>query len=179
MHDGTLVIQKLNLRRLTVGFVFQKAVGRLREKTFKGIDLQVQLGPLVQSAGTVDGHMALRFQVVARLRIVHAVGAQNGVAPPKHHRAFQQDILIWLADQPVRLDKRRQLGPHILRNFFLQQTAGLEHHGRCGRRALQWLRQSRQGRAKHQDEQSFQKQRSVRMRQVVGASGWRPALCRI
>ena len=114
MHDGTFVIQKLNLRSLAVSLVFQEAVGRLGEKAFEIVHLQIQLRALVQGACTIDGHMALRLQMVLRLRIVHPVGPQNSVAPSKHHRAFQQHILVGLADQAVGLDKRRQLGPYIL-----------------------------------------------------------------
>ena len=73
MNDEALIVNKVHLAGFTVRIVLEKVVAGGVEKALKGVQLDLQQGPLVHVASPVDAHMALRSGQVGGLVVIQSV----------------------------------------------------------------------------------------------------------
>jgi len=143
-HGGALLIDKLDLRRLTVGAAFVKFKSGLRQRALETVDLQCELGAGQQTARSTQAHLASGLDHVLALVI--------GQLPSLNAHAR-------LADAGLTLDQNIQVRPHAqalalqvnrsplllaLRDGFFQQGTAAQDQTRqrgcgCGLRVREGL----------------------------------------
>ena len=125
--DGrALAAEKLDALGIAMALGIEKLVGRFGEVALKGIDLQFELGTLVNIAAPVDVDVALGGDGVVGQGVLRLVGADDGVAPAQLHMAFQAGADVGLALKVIGLHIGGQLATGFWGECFLQPGAGFE-----------------------------------------------------
>ena len=81
MDGRALTAEKLDALGIAMALGIEKLVGRFGEVALKGIDLQFELGTLVNIAAPVDVDVALGGDGVVGQGVLRLVGADDGVPP--------------------------------------------------------------------------------------------------
>ena len=130
LDDGVLAVKKIRPTGLAICAIFQEAVARLVKKPLKRLHLQLQRLTLVHVATPVQMHIAPRLGQVARLVVVHAVRADDGVGPAQLGMAVDGRVQLGTARHQVAAQERRQHTAHLAWQGFEQQAAVLQLHRR-------------------------------------------------
>ena len=126
MDGRALAAEELYVLGIAMALGIEKLVGRFGEVALKGIDLQFELGTLVNIAAPVDVDVALGGDGVVGQGVLRLIGADDGVAPAQLHMAFQAGADVGLAFKVVGLHIGGQLATGFWGECFLQPGAGFE-----------------------------------------------------